>query len=305
MHYIASFLPNLAEHTVVLTPLTAKEFEKKFPEWNLTHQHAFEAIKALVVRHKCLTVIDANAGDNKIFINCDASDLRTGAILSWGMTWENAHPIAFDSMQLKDAQKNYPVHKKEMLVIVCALKKWCLDLLGSQILVYSDHCTLEIFKMQKDLSHQQVQWMEYFSQFDMTIVYIWGEDNIVADALSHMPEVPGTNETEDVDVTDPTARWDVWTKQATINSVLKIMMDETFLWDICKGYTEDEFFHKLSVADSSIPGVQYVNGLWYIGDRLVIPHYGMLHEDIFQLAHDSLGHFGGDKSYGTIRKSYY
>jgi hypothetical protein len=130
----------LAEHTGVLTPLTNKECDKKFPAWSATHQNAFEAIKALVVSCECLMVIDhTSPGDNKIFVTCDASDLRTGAVLSWGPSWESAQPVAFDSMQLKGAQKNYPVHEKEMLAMVCALKKWHSDLLGSQFIVYTDH----------------------------------------------------------------------------------------------------------------------------------------------------------------------
>ena len=53
---------------------------------------------------ECLTVIDhVNPGGNKIFVTTDASDLRTGAVLSWGPTWESAQPIAFDSMQLNEA----------------------------------------------------------------------------------------------------------------------------------------------------------------------------------------------------------
>jgi hypothetical protein len=110
---------------VLLTPLTTKDCEKHFPAWNTEHQNAFEVIKALVVSRECLTVIDhTNPGDNKIFVTCDASDRHTGAVLSWGPTWETAQLVAFDSMQLRDAQKNYPVHKKEMLVIVRAVKKW-------------------------------------------------------------------------------------------------------------------------------------------------------------------------------------
>jgi hypothetical protein len=66
-------------------------------------------------------------------------------------------------MQLKDTQQNYPVHEKEMLVIVCALKKWRSDLLGSQFYMYTDHQTLENFDTQKDLSCQQAHWMEHLS----------------------------------------------------------------------------------------------------------------------------------------------
>jgi hypothetical protein len=58
-------------------------------------------------------------------------------------------------MQLRDTQKNYPVHKKEMLAIVCALKKWRSDLLESEFIVYTDHQTLENFDIQKDLSCRQ------------------------------------------------------------------------------------------------------------------------------------------------------
>jgi len=69
------------------------------------HQSAFQEIKSLVTSRECLTVIDhVNPGNNKIFVTCDASDWRTGGVLSFGPTWETARPVAFDSMQLK-AQK--------------------------------------------------------------------------------------------------------------------------------------------------------------------------------------------------------
>ena len=74
-----------------------------------------------------------------VFVTCDVSEWRTGAVLSFGLTWEKACPVAFDSMQLHGAEKNYPVHKKELLAIICALKKWRADLLGGPIYVYTDH----------------------------------------------------------------------------------------------------------------------------------------------------------------------
>ena len=123
--YISVFLPDLAEYTCILTPLTTKESCKQFPAWMAEHQHVFEAIKKLVVSSNCLTVIDhKNPHDNKIFVTCDASDWRTGTVLSFGPTWESAQPVAFDSMQLKGAEKNYPVHEKELLAIIRVLKKW-------------------------------------------------------------------------------------------------------------------------------------------------------------------------------------
>ena len=82
-------------------------------------------------------------------------------------------------MQLKGAEKNYSVHEKELLAIVRALKKWQADLLGSPIYVYTDHRTVENFDTQRDLSRRQLCWQELMSQYDMEIVYIWGEESTV------------------------------------------------------------------------------------------------------------------------------
>ena len=67
------------------------------------------------------------------------------------------------------------------------------------------------------------------------------------------------------------------------------------LESIKASYISDDFC--LCLAQSDMPGVCLINGLWYIGDRLVIPRTGDIHENLFWLTHDTLGHFGADKSY--------
>ena len=132
VRYIAAFLPKIADHTGVLTELTTKESEKKFPSWLPKYQMAFDAIKKIVTSRDCLTTIDfSKMPDYKIFVTTDASDKCSGAVLSFGPSWVTAHPVAFDSMTFKNAELNYPVHKKELLAIIRALKKWRVDLLGS------------------------------------------------------------------------------------------------------------------------------------------------------------------------------
>ena len=107
-----------------------------------------------------------------------------------------AHPVAFDSMQLNDAQKCYPIHEKELLAIIHALKKWRADLLGGPISIFTDHRTLENFDMQRDLSRRQARWQEFMAQFEMKIYYVKGEDNMVADALSCLPVVEVTEDSQ-------------------------------------------------------------------------------------------------------------
>ena len=191
--YIAAFLPALAEHTSVLsllTPLTTKECDREFLIWEPEHQKAFDAIKALVTGTGCLTAIDYEDKTKKIFVTTDASERRTGAVLSFGDTWETACPVAYDSYQLNSAEKNYPVHEKELLTIIKALKKWPTSLLGIHFEIFTDHRTLEYFQSQKDMSHCQMHWSMYLADFDYKLTYIQGEDNTAADTLSRMPDAP-------------------------------------------------------------------------------------------------------------------
>lgn len=146
MRYIAVFLPQLAEQTAVLTPLTTKAADKMFPQWMRAHEEAFNRIRELVLSRECQTTIDHdNLGDNTIFVMTDASERRTGAVLSVGPSWELSQPVAFDSQQLLGPSRRYPTHEKELLAIVCTLKKWRCDLLGAQFVVYTDHHTLKNF----------------------------------------------------------------------------------------------------------------------------------------------------------------
>ena len=63
--------------------------------------------------------------------------------------------------------------------------------------------------------------------------------------------------------------------------------------------------HTLLKAKDGMPGIQLMNGLWYVGSRLIIPHVGDVRETLFHLAHDVLGHFGFDKTYGSLCNSFY
>lgn len=183
--YLADHLPQVAQHTRILTALTTKAAELKFLLWNADHEKVFNAVKQLVVSPECLTTIDHdNPGENKVFLTCDALDFATGAVFLWGPTRELSRPVAFDSAQQRTAELNYPVHEKELLAIIRALKKWRLDLLGTHVDVFTDHRTLENFQNQRDLSRRQALWAEYMSQYDINIHYIKGEDNLAADALS-------------------------------------------------------------------------------------------------------------------------
>jgi hypothetical protein len=86
---------------------------------------------------------------------------------------------------------------------------------------------------------------------------------------------------------------------------LNISVDGAFVDSICEGYTSDPWCAKFDVITLSFPGLVNNNGLWYIGSRLIIPRAGTIRKNLYRLAHDSLGHFGFDKSYKSLRDAYY
>lgn len=74
-------------------------------------------------------------------IMCDASNHAIGAVL--GQRVERAtHAIYYASRTLDSAQCNYSTTEKELLAVVFALDKFRSYLLGTKVIVYSDHAAL-------------------------------------------------------------------------------------------------------------------------------------------------------------------
>lgn len=294
VRYLATFLPKLADHTAVLDELTRKECDKEFPRWTTRHQTAFDSIKALATSPPCLTTIDPHSmPQNKIFVTTDASDFGSGAVLSFGPTYDTARPVAYDSRSFKGAELNYPVHEKELLAIIRALAKWRTDLLGHSFEVWTDHRTLEHFQSQRDLSRRQARWMEFLSQYDVTIHYLPGERNSVADALSRLPDTSVNTATSII--------------AATTGKQLhsRFELEDTLLQEIKTGYESDPFTTKLAGATPGMHTVKQTNGFWFVDNRLFVPNSKNTRELIFRLAHDHLGHFGAQKSYHALRDSFF
>ncbi|RDX86932.1 Retrovirus-related Pol polyprotein, partial [Mucuna pruriens] len=74
---------------------------------------------------------------------CDASNSTLGAVLGQrARVGQPVHVIAYASRTMDLAQQNYTTTEKELLAIVFALDKFRSYLLGSKIIVFSNHATL-------------------------------------------------------------------------------------------------------------------------------------------------------------------
>ena len=73
---------------------------------------------------------------------CDASDYAVGAVL--GQTKDKKHhAIAYANKTLTGAQLNYATIEKELLTVVFAIDKFRSYLVGTKLIVYTDHAALK------------------------------------------------------------------------------------------------------------------------------------------------------------------
>ena len=69
------------------------------------------------------------------------------------------------------------------------LAEWKCYLQGSHFVVNSDHHTLQRLQHQADISGRRARYAEFLQEYDCTVNYIKGKDNVVADALSRRPDL--------------------------------------------------------------------------------------------------------------------
>ncbi|RDY10329.1 Retrovirus-related Pol polyprotein, partial [Mucuna pruriens] len=104
---------------------------------------------------------------------CDASNSTLGAVL--GQRVGVGQPV-----------HNYTTTKKELLAIVFALDKFRSYLLGSKIIVCSDHATLRYLLKKPDAKPRLIRWMLLLQEFNIEIRDKKGVENSVADHLNRI-----------------------------------------------------------------------------------------------------------------------
>jgi RNase H-like domain found in reverse transcriptase/Integrase zinc binding domain len=101
-----------------------------------------------------------------------------------------AHPVAYVARKLTSAEVNYTTTEQEMLAYVYCFTQWRCYLEGSQVLLHSDHEPLTWLATQERPNRRQARWLEFLAGFRYEVLYVKGDRNVVADALSRMLTPP-------------------------------------------------------------------------------------------------------------------
>jgi len=83
-------------------------------------------------------------------------------------------------------ERNYEIHDKEMLAIICVLEEWRHFLKGAThpVEIWTDHKNLKYFITAKKLNHHQARWSLHLARFDFLLHHCPGCTMGKPDALS-------------------------------------------------------------------------------------------------------------------------
>ena len=87
---------------------------------------------------------------------------------------------------MNDAQLNYSITEKELLAVVFALDKFRSYLIGTKVIIYSDHAALKYLLTKKEAKPRLIRWMLLLQEFDIEIRDKKRSENVVDDHLSRM-----------------------------------------------------------------------------------------------------------------------
>jgi hypothetical protein len=173
------FIKDFSKIARPLCRFLAKETPFEFDEECMK---AFGALKEILTSTR---VIRPPSWGEPFEIMCDASDYAVGAVLGQRID-KLPHVIYYASRTLNNAQLNYSTTKKELLAVVFALDKFRSYLLGSKIIIYSDHVALKYPFSKKDAKSRLIRWILLLQEFDIEIRDKKGTKNVVADHLSRL-----------------------------------------------------------------------------------------------------------------------
>ena len=77
--------------------------------------------------------------------------------------------IYYANKTFNEAQDNYSTIEKEMLAMVFACKKFKPYILGSHVVIHTDHAAIKYLMANKDAKPRLTRWVLLLQEFDLEI----------------------------------------------------------------------------------------------------------------------------------------
>ena len=149
------FIRDFSKIARPLYRLLEKDVKFKFDE---SCQRSFEEIRSKLVEAPIIAKPD---WDKEFEIMCDASDYGMGAVLGQRSD-KMFKAIYYANKTFNEAQENYSTTEKEMLAIVSACEKFRPYILGSHVIIHTDHAEIKYLMAKKEAKLRLIKWVLLF-----------------------------------------------------------------------------------------------------------------------------------------------
>jgi len=130
-------------------------------------------------------------------------------------------------------ERNYEIHDKEMLAIICVLEEWrhFLERATHPVEIWTDHKNLEYFMTAKKLNRHQARWSLHLARFNFLLHHCPGRTMGKPDALSRRADHGnGASDNENIVLLRPE-----FLAVHALEEVELTGVEQKILSDICKG----------------------------------------------------------------------
>ncbi len=179
------FIKNFSKIIWLMIKLTWKDH---FFEWTEICQMIFKELKQQMITAFILRYFNLI---REAILKTDFLNYVNDEVLSQYDDEDILHSMIFYSKNMILAECNYEIYDKKLLIIICCLKHWCLELKCMNILIkiFIDHLNLKYFMIIKELIRQQAKWAEKLFEYNFKIIYQSRKQNLKVDALIRMSDV--------------------------------------------------------------------------------------------------------------------
>ncbi|KAF1329364.1 Pol protein, partial [Globisporangium splendens] len=184
---LATYLHKYSRNYAAISRPLSLLLKKDAPwDWTFQCEDAFNTVKESLTAAPILAIADH---ERPFHVVCDASDYAIGCALMQTDREGRERVVCFQSRQLKPAERNYPVHDKELLAMKYALAKFWIYLLGDRpFAIYTDHASLRTAVNSPHLSQRMARWLSFFAEYHFRVEYKPGRFNFIANALPRRPD---------------------------------------------------------------------------------------------------------------------
>ncbi|GBG75316.1 hypothetical protein CBR_g19948 [Chara braunii] len=278
--YYRKFVPKFFVIAHTLSRLTSKNFAYA---WCEKCETAFQALKEALLSHPVLRIADPNL---TFVVTTDASQFGIGVVLQQD-DGDGLRPLEYYSKRMPSHNVATSTYMRELYALRKALAHWKHYLLGRHFKVYSDHQTLQWIQTQSELSPTLTRWLHDIDVYSFELKHKKGCYNRVADALSRHPEF----------MTCLVGSYDPRRK------LKKDLVEHT-----AKDPDLSPILEQLKADPNSQPDFHGCEGLVFRRygkfDRLCVPNHAPLRTHFLDLAHGRSGHFGFEKTYGSLLRQF-